>query len=184
MHPRKKRILNSDYKPPEGYPYVEITEEMKQEIRKLEVQIPANNVQTDTDFPANPNREFIGLCGEWAFSEYYNLEYKAIGPSGDDGIDYEIKHLPSGETGTIDIKTSPVRDCNLLNPEYMELRSDAYILIEKRGNYFSFIGTATKEMMQSAQVIKEGNRGMKVDTIFINRDDLNPVPNPDELVSA
>lgn len=168
-----------------GEEYIEIPDNIEKVLREKVEIIPASKFNTSEDFSnSNPDREFIGLSGEWAFSERYGLEYKGVGIEGDGGIDYGVLHIPTGRAYNSDVKTSPVRGCNLLMPEYIEITSDLYFQLEKRDDRIHFVGVASREMMENAEIIPKGQRGMKVDTRFIPREELHDVPPPDELTGV
>jgi hypothetical protein len=167
--------------PFENSPYVKLTESEVDELLRFASKLESVRVANRDTFKC-ARKDVAGFGGEFAFSKYYDLPYSYELKEGGDAYDFTVRHSPSGNSGTIDVKTITFGGGDLLIQASRQLTSDCYFLVEKRGSAFGLIGYVSRSEAAEA-TIHPGGDYSPVAVRRIPREALHKPPEPDEIRS-
>lgn len=163
------------------YPYVRLSAEEVEEVKRLAKEIYYSNIYSSAgDFDKSFMSNHIGSLGEFAFAKYYGLDFNDEVLHGGDSYDFKVYHVPSDESGTIDVKTISFNGGDMLIQTSRELKTDVYALVEKRGSAFGLIGYQTASEVAQATSHPPGVYS-PVEVRRIPREALQPLPDPDDI---
>lgn len=171
-----------------GFDTVELTDEEIVKSVELADQMDIKVPNKQTFY--YPNRNRIGIEGEFAFAKYYGLGDPKLYKNGGDTYDYHVYSKRSKKNVTIDVKTItyPEGDMLIQVSKYQDkflsgTLPTAYFLIEKRGNNYAIIGYIKAKDVLTYDIYPEETYS-PVEVYHIPRDDLNPAPDPEILEPA
>lgn len=152
---------------------------------KAQRRIDGGTVDTQSNFfdPQTMDiMERTGVVGEYGFSKFYNLQPPYVSDdrllTGDRGYDYAVRHIPTGEIYTIEVKSTDHEDGNLLVTEGEDIEADIYILCIVRDSNVYIIGGAENNTVKNAEIVEQK---MTKACRLIPREELLPPPEEDEL---
>lgn len=134
-----------------------------------------------TRYYNDPNREdTIGVAGEAAFAERYNLEVdKRILPKGDNHVDFTVEI--NKQKVSIDIKTAQKAYNLLIKSWEINKCADILVLAQYRKGKITFLGWETKEIMKLMP--RAVFSSLNITNYYRDRDELRPMSQLDELLT-
>lgn len=167
------------------YDYITVSEDRAKYLYKIAQEQEEKGTADSRDFDKEnyTDANHTGLFGEWAFSQYYGVEFDPTIGNADGGRDYEIFYTPKDQQVLMEVKCRRPGDNYLPDLEvrtHREVSADLYLLTEKRGLDIGFIGLATAQEVKDARVYPSDVLSPnEVRCVF--RNDLHDPPSPGDI---